>query len=67
MGLGDNRSTKKTRQRTAWRKHKARVRKKMEEGMASPKRRAAAGATDLKKKTVSAPASKSATVTRKTT
>lgn len=67
MGNGDNRSTKLTRQRTAWRKKKARLRKAMEEGMAAPKRRAtAAPATgDVKKKTTTT-APKPA-VTRKTT
>ena len=54
MGLGDNRKTKKHRQRAAWRKKKSRLRKKMEEGMASPKKRTAG--LDVKKKTLAAPA-----------
>ena len=64
MGRGSNRKTVLGRQRASWRKNKARVRKALEEGLASAKRKP--GTVDAKKKVATAPAPK-ATVTRRTT
>ena len=65
MGRGSNRKTKLSRQRTSWRKNKARIRKAHEEGLAGAKRKPGTTADVKKKTTTTAPGK--ATVTRRTT